>query len=45
MTDKTRKSLRDRIGIKFGKTSEEYKYCFFSDDRRLKSFCEIFNIN
>jgi len=42
MSIKNRITLIKKVTEKFGKFSDEYFYCMMSDDKTLKSFCEIF---
>jgi hypothetical protein len=39
-----RLKLTEQVKLKFGSLSEEYRYCLFVNDKKLKSFCRIFNI-
>ena len=36
-----RVKLIEQVKLKFGSSSNEYRYCFFADNKTLKSFCKI----
>ena len=42
MSTKNRIVLIEKVSNKFGKYSEEHRYCLFADDKTLKNFCKIF---